>query len=234
MTFLTPFPQTTTELSGTTEKVQTKVNKNEAISRFFDNNTDNKLNLQDDEASTTNAYFHSSQYNHFNKYDPMVKDDMILEDQLTLLLTYMTQPLDVPIIQQENAVLHIVKKDLSVEILSVMSQIYNKSTKTYLDFCEMFGPELQAVSFPKEYAALGDESITLENFALKTEIRSFLTILSLVCFSLKKIKQTLGELKASEETVLHLDDVRDDIRQENNTLKQLKIQENDLPSSPQK
>ncbi|BFU23128.1 hypothetical protein KM1_025150 [Entamoeba histolytica HM-3:IMSS] len=202
----------------------------DAVSRFFDN-----LNVKEEttnpEENTTNSYFFSSQYKHFDKFDPTIQDDVIFEEQLSSLLTYLTQSLDSHIVQQENQVLRMVKQDLAVEIQSVMVDIYKKSRKIYLELCDVMGSELQALSFPKEYTSIGTEAYMLENVALKTEIRTLLSILSLLCITQKDINETIKGLNTSEDLVERLDDVRDDIRQENNALKQIQMVEDDITNT---
>ncbi|EMH72745.1 hypothetical protein EHI8A_025860 [Entamoeba histolytica HM-1:IMSS-B] len=93
------------------------------------------------------------------------------------------------------------------------------------------GSELQALSFPKEYTSIGTEAYMLENVALKTEIRTLLSILSLLCITQKDINETIKGLNTSEDLVERLDDVRDDIRQENNALKQIQMVEDDITNT---
>ncbi|EDR27210.1 hypothetical protein EDI_045840 [Entamoeba dispar SAW760] len=124
-----------------------------------------------------------------------------------------------------------VKQDLAVEIQSVMVDIYKKSRKIYLELCDVIGSELQALSFPKEYTSIGTEAYMLENVALKTEIRTLLSILSLLCITQKDINETIKGLNTSEDLVERLDDVRDDIRQENNALKQIRMVEDDITNT---
>ena len=105
------------------------------------------------------------------------------------------------------------------------------SKKLYLEYCEVFSSELQSISFPKSYMAIGDDAFMMENVVLKTEIRTLLLQLTLVCYAQKQLGLTLKELNHAEELVWNLDDVRDDVQQENNALNQLRRVEDDISHS---
>lgn len=101
--------------------VETPKTSKEVVNRFYENIGEEEVQSSVVD-STTTEYFYSSQYKHFDKFDPSVKDDVILDEQLGSLLTYLTEmsSLDVSIIKKENEVLKMVKRDIVVEIQSIL------------------------------------------------------------------------------------------------------------------
>ena len=203
---------------------QKHVTSKDCMERFNLNLNGNKSHLIIEKED--NSYFYSSQYKHFDRYDPTIQDDVIFEQELNSLLTYFTQPLDKEIIQHENETLRMVKQDICIEIQSVLIDIQKKSKQFFFQYCDAISQELQALSFPREYSDMPNpngEITMLENVALKTEMRTLLSILSMVCLTNKELVNTEKELKTSEDLVNRLDIVRNDYKEENDALKQIKL-----------
>ena len=202
---------------------QKHMTSKDCMERFEQNTSGKKSHMASDKKET--SYFYTSQYKHFDRFDPTIQDDVIFEQELNNLMTYFTQPLDKEIIQQENETLRMVKQDICIEIQSVLVDIQRKSKRFFFEYCDAISQELQALSFPREYSDMPNpngEITMLENVALKTEMRTLLSILSMVCLTNKELENTAKELSTAEDLVNHLDIVRNDYKEENDALKQIK------------
>ena len=62
----------------------------------------------------------------------------------------------------------------------------------------------------------------IENVALKTQLRTYISMLAFAKNADKHLTEIMKELGRSEALVEELDDVKDDIRQENDDLRKLK------------
>ncbi|KAL7719613.1 Uncharacterized protein QTN25_003313 [Entamoeba marina] len=209
------------------------INSHDATNHFNEINNKPNGSIDQQRGSVQTTYFTSSQYKHFDRFDPTIHDDVIFEEQLTSLLTYFTQPLEVEIVQEENEILKQVKLDIEVEIQSVMVDIHKKSKPTYLEMCSVFGSELQAESFPKSYFSVGDEAFILQNACLKTEIRTLLSILTFLKTAQKELNDTIKELNSADSIFFELEKAKNEIREENDDLKKLRLVEFDIKHSNQ-
>ncbi|KAL7722112.1 Uncharacterized protein QTN25_000873 [Entamoeba marina] len=203
------------------------INSHDATNHFNEINNKTSGSIDQQHGSVQTTYFTGSQYKHFDKFDPTIHDDVIFEEQLTSLLTYFTQPLEVEIVQEENEILKQVKLDIEVEIQSVMVDIHKKSKPIYLEI------ELQAESFPKSYFSVGDEAFMLQNACLKTEIRTLLSTLSFLKTAQKELNDTIKELNRADSIFSELEKARNEIREENDDLKKLRLVEFDIKHSNQ-